>query len=645
MIIATAGHIDHGKTLLVKALTGIDADRLPEEKKRGMTLDLGFAYTDLTDGTKLGFIDVPGHERLVHNMLAGVTGIDCALLVIAADDGPMPQTREHLAILDLLGISRGMVALTKTDRVPAERVEEVREEIELLLLDSTLAEAPIFPVSSIFGEGIEALATHVTKLAAETEAKAVAGYFRLAVDRVFTVAGAGLVVTGTAFSGTVTREDRLWISGYGIEVRVRGIHANNAGSETGQAGDRLALNLTGIDKEDIARGDWLVGSERLRRHRKIDARLAVVADTSRALRHWTPVHVHLGATNVTGRIAVLGADSIAPGKSAFVQLVLDEAIGACALDRFIIRDQSAKETLGGGHVIDLFPPRRGRARPERLAILEALDTASHEQALADAIAIAENGIVLAEFTATRNLTDDGVKAVIADAGAVVTGQDADRVALSPSHWGARTAEVMKALDDFHAANPNRLGPASAQLRRTVRRFMPEPLFDGVVTSQIAKGCIASDGMLLHRPDHQPGLTGHEAKYWKILQPLMAAPPEAPPVIHDLAREAGLPVHAVMKTLRQAVRMGMAVQIAANRFFLPDPLRAHAAVFENMIAQTGTVSVSDFRKDAGIGRNLAVEVLEYFDRAGLSQRDGNVRRQARPADEVFATASAGGTLKG
>ncbi len=636
MIIATAGHIDHGKTLLVKALTGIDADRLPEEKKRGMTLDLGFAYTDLADGTKLGFIDVPGHERLVHNMLAGVTGIDCALLVIAADDGPMPQTREHLAILDLLGISRGMVALTKTDRVPAERVEEVREEIELLLLESTLAEAPVFPVSAITGDGIDALATHIALLAAETEAQAASGHFRLAVDRVFTVAGAGLVVTGTAFSGAVTREDRLWIAGYGIEVRVRGMHANNAESETGQAGDRLALNLAGIDKEDIARGDWLVGSDRLRRYRKIDARLKVVPDTRRALRHWTPVHVHLGATNVTGRVAVLGADSIAPGESALVQLVLDEAIGACAGDRFVIRDQSAQETLGGGHVIDLFPPRRGRARPERLAMLAALDNPSHEQALAGAIELAETGVSLSEFAATRNMTDGDVKAAIAEVGAVGAGQEPERVVLSPSHWGARTAEVMKALDDFHAANPDRLGPASAQLRRTVGRFMPEPLFDAVVTSQISTGCIASDGMLLHRPDHQPGLTGDEARHWKVLQPLMAETPQAPPVVHDMAREAGMPVHAVMKTMRRAVRMGMAVQIAANRFFLPDALRAQAAVFEKMIAQTGTVSVSDFRKDAEIGRNLAVEVLEYFDRAGLSQRDGNIRRQVRPADEVFGT---------
>ncbi len=380
MIVATSGHIDHGKTLLVKALTGTDADRLPEEKKRGMTLDLGFAYTDLANGARLGFIDVPGHERLVHNMLAGVTGIDCALLVVAADDGPMPQTREHLAILDILGIARGLVALTKIDRVPAERVTEVRDEIELMLADTTLADTPIFPVSAITGDGIEALTAQITALSVDTEARAEQGHFRLGVDRMFTVAGAGLVITGTAFSGRVAKEDRVWIAGFDTQARVRGIHANNADSEVGRAGDRLAINLAGVDRDDIARGDWLVASPCLGLYRKLDVRLKIVADARRPLRHWTPVHVHLGAKNVTGRVAVLGSETIEPGQSALAQLVLDEPLGACARDRFVIRDQSAQTTLGGGRVIDLFPPRRGRARADRLTMLGALDTSDHKTA-------------------------------------------------------------------------------------------------------------------------------------------------------------------------------------------------------------------------------------------------------------------------
>tara|TARA_R110002110_G_scaffold415612_2_gene651613 strand:+ start:78798 stop:80708 length:1911 start_codon:yes stop_codon:yes gene_type:complete len=634
MIIATAGHIDHGKTLLVKALTGIDADRLPEEKKRGMTLDLGFAYTDLENGTRLGFIDVPGHERLVHNMLAGVTGIDCALLVVAADDGPMPQTLEHLAILNILGISRGMVALTKIDRVDPARVEEAQAEIELLIGETSLAGAPVYPVSAITGDGIPELRARVADMAAETEIRTGNGHFRLAVDRVFTVAGAGLVVTGTAFAGTVAREDRLWVAGHDYQVRVRGIHANNQDSETGQAGDRLALNITGLNKDDIVRGDWLTADPRLGLYRKLDVRLHVVTDAKRPLRHWTPVHAHLGARNVTGRVAILGADSAAPGSSVLAQLVLDAPAGACVLDRFVIRDQSAQFTLGGGHVVDLHPPRRGRAKPGRLDFLAALDTADPTAAFAAALERSPTGISIEDFAAARNLTEAEKTAVLESTTAVVTGEDAAALALSAATWAARQSELLAALDQFHTRYPDRLGPAAAQLRKSLGRYIPEPLFDAITARLVADKTLSSDGMLLHRPDHQPGLTGDDAKRWDILQPLLNETPESPPVVHDLAQTAGLPVNGVGKTLRQAVRMGLAVQIAENRFFTPAALRAHAQTFETMIVAEGVVGVSPFRQQAGIGRNLAVEVLEYFDRVGLSRRDGNARHQLRPVAEVF-----------
>ncbi len=634
MIVATAGHIDHGKTLLVKALTGVDADRLPEEKKRGMTLDLGFAYADLENGARLGFIDVPGHERLVHNMLAGVTGIDCALLVVAADDGPMPQTLEHLAILDILGISRGMVALTKIDRVDPERVAEVLAEIELLIGETSLAGAPIYPVSAITGDGIGDLQQHVADMAAETETRAGNGHFRLAVDRVFTVAGAGLVVTGTAFAGTVAKEDRLWIAGHDTQVRVRGIHANNQDSDAGQAGDRLALNLAGLDKEDIERGDWLVADPALDLFRKLDVRLHVVADAKRPLRHWTPVHVHLGARNVTGRVALLGADSAPPGASVLAQLVLDAPVGVCVRDRFVIRDQSAQFTLGGGHVVDLHPPRRGRAKPERLDLLTALDTPDPVAAFAAALERSPTGISIADFSAARNLTMEETAATLVSTKAVVTGDGGTDLALSAETWADRQGELLTALDQFHTRYPDRLGPAAAQLRKSLGRYIPEPLFDAITARLVADKTLSSDGMLLHRPDHQPGLTGDDAKRWDVIEPLLNETPESPPVVHDLAQTAGLPVNGVGKTLRQAVRMGLAVQIAENRFFTPAALRAHAEVFEAMVAADGTVGVSPFRQKAGIGRNLAVEVLEYFDRVGLSRRDGNARHQVRPVAEIF-----------
>ncbi|MDX1376875.1 MAG: selenocysteine-specific translation elongation factor, partial [Burkholderiales bacterium] len=348
MIVATAGHVDHGKTSLVRALTGVDTDRLPEEKKRGLTIDLGFAYLPLAGAATIGFVDVPGHERFVHNMLSGVAGIDFALLVVAADDGPMPQTREHLAILDLLGVSQGAVALSKIDRVSEARVAEVRAALGTLLAPTGLAGAPIFPLSVVSDTGVGALKAHLEAAARALQPRAREGNFRLAVDRAFTIAGAGLVVTGTVVSGEVAVGDTVRALLAGEAARVRSIHAQNAAAGIGVAGERCALNLAGIDgKSPIERGDWIVAGTLPPAVRRFDARLRVLADEAGALAHWTPVHVHLGAADVTGRVAVLEGAGIAPGASGLVQLLLERPIGALGGDGFILRDQSSRRTLAG----------------------------------------------------------------------------------------------------------------------------------------------------------------------------------------------------------------------------------------------------------------------------------------------------------
>src|SRR3989449_10199 len=309
MIIGTAGHIDHGKTALIKAITGMDADRLPEEKARGITIDLGYAFYPLPQGAVLGFIDVPGHERFVHNMLAGATGIDFVLLVVAADDGVMPQTREHMEIIDLLGVKRGAVALTKIDRVESARVAAARAEIEALLRGTALAGSPVFALSSINGDGVPALRAHLEAVAASPPpAGAADGCFRLAVDRCFTLAGSGTVVTGTVFSGSVGVGDHLLVSPPGWEVRVRSIHAQNRAAERGAAGQRCALSLAGVEKKDIARGDWVLEPAVHAPTARFDASLKVPPAAARAVRHWTPGHVHLRAGEAGGPRAPAGVD-------------------------------------------------------------------------------------------------------------------------------------------------------------------------------------------------------------------------------------------------------------------------------------------------------------------------------------------------
>ena len=369
MIIATAGHIDHGKTCLVEALTGVHSDRLPEEQRRGMSIDLGFAYASLTPELAVGFVDVPGHEKFVRNMLAGVTAVDCALLVVAADDGPMPQTREHLDILDLLGIRHGVVALTKIDRVDSDRVDEVQTDIQNLLARTTLADADIIPVCAPEGIGIDELKLALSRHSGRTVPRTEDG-FRLAIDRSFSLSGAGLVVTGHVFSGAINVDDTVLITPQGVEARVRGIHANDKPAERGTAGERCALNLAGagIRREQVQRGQWVVAEGRTRPHNGW-MRECMPGTAAKPLTHWTPVHFHLGTQDVTARLALLEADTIEPGESGLVRVMPNKPLAAWVGDRFIVRDQSARRTIAGGEVLDAQPPARGRAKPERLDVL------------------------------------------------------------------------------------------------------------------------------------------------------------------------------------------------------------------------------------------------------------------------------------
>ncbi|MBM3604384.1 MAG: selenocysteine-specific translation elongation factor, partial [Alphaproteobacteria bacterium] len=372
MIVGTAGHIDHGKTALVKALTGTDADRLAEEKARGITIDLGFAYADLGSGAITGFVDVPGHERLIHTMLAGAGGIDLALLVVAADDGIMPQTAEHLAILDLLGLDRGLVALTKADLADAVRRAEVTAQIGAVLAGSRLAGAPIIPVSSLTGEGLDDLRAALIAAEAQTTQRRTDGSFRLAVDRSFTLSGAGTVVTGTVLTGRVALGDLVTVSPSGLAARVRGIHAQNRPATEGLAGQRCALNLAGeaIAKDAIHRGDMVLAPALHAPTDRIDARLSVLPGEPKSVGTWFPARLHSHAVEVGARVVPL-ADPIAPGAAGPVQIVLDRPIAAAVGDRFILRDVSASRTIGGGRFLDLRPPARKRRTPERLALIDA----------------------------------------------------------------------------------------------------------------------------------------------------------------------------------------------------------------------------------------------------------------------------------
>jgi selenocysteine-specific elongation factor len=640
MIIATSGHIDHGKTVLVKALTGIDTDRLPEEKKRGISIDLGYAYAPLDDDQILGFIDVPGHERFVRNMLAGVTGIDYALLVVAADDGPMPQTEEHLAILDLLGLRSGAVALTKIDRVDADRIEEVGELMEVLLDGTALEGAPVFPVSGITGEGVEALRDHLHQVAREAGEASPHGHFRLAIDRRFTVPGAGLVVTGTVFSGAVANEDRLMVSPGGLAVRVRGIHAQNRESEAGRIGQRCALNIAGqgLDKDKIHRGDWIVAARAHAPTSRLDARIRLLRSEARPLKHWTPVHLHLGAADVSARVAVLGDRQITPGETALVQLVLDQPIAAVRDDRLILRDQSAVRTMAGGRIIDPFAPARGRSRPDRLEAVAAMEIDDAAEALGALLALSPWGVDLPRFALARNLTDDEAEDLWRRVDVVRLGRPGEEVGMDPDRWRALRDQALSALATWHEKHPDRFGPAENALRLSFDRPPRPELFEQLIADLAASGNLVSANKQVRLPDHQPVMADKDKKLWAIVRPALEAGGLQPPAVHDLAGDLGMAPEPLFGFLRRAAAQGLVLHIGKNRFLMPDAVRELGEIAESLALQIegGMITAAAFRGESGIGRNLAIEVLEHFDKAGFTKRTGDARSILKPAAQIFGS---------
>jgi len=589
VIVATAGHVDHGKTSLVKALTGVDTDRLPQEKKRGMTIDLGFAYLE-----SIGFVDVPGHERFIRNMLCGVAGIDFALLVVAADDGPMPQTHEHLAILDLLGVSRGAIVLTKVDRVPRERAETVASEIAALVAPTALAGAPVFPVCTLDGTGIPELKAHLLHAGSTIESRKASGNFRLSVDRCFTLAGAGLVVTGTAMSGEISAGSEVRSALTGARARVRSIHAQNAPAGKGLAGQRLALNLAGWEgKAPVARGDWIVAGAVAQPVRRFDARLRVVGRG--ALAHWIPVHVHLGAADVPGRVALLD-------ETGLVQLVLDRPIGALRGDRFIVRDQSARRTLGGGSVIDIFPPLRGRAKPARLAWLGAMECDDDAAALEALLALSPAGVKMARFAANRNLP-------------AATGWR-----FSEAHWRALREKALANTAAWHARLPDAVGPAEDRVLDGTR--VPREVVRSVAEELIREGRIVRDGTGVRLPGHRVELSPADAALWKKIEPRLEG--LRPPSLAELAAAAGIDAKKLESALSRAARQGLVVRVSKTRFFRPAPLQDLGQMAQDVARTGATLTAAAFRDRTGIGRNLAIEVLEYFDRIRFTRRVGDAR---------------------
>ncbi|CAG0981486.1 Selenocysteine-specific elongation factor [Burkholderiales bacterium] len=629
MIVGTAGHIDHGKTTLVKALTGVDCDRLKEEKARGITLDLGYAYAD---GGTLGFVDVPGHERLVHNMLAGATGIDFVLLVVAADDGPMPQTREHLAIISLLGLTRGAVALTKVDVVSPERRVEAQAEVAALLAEFALGAFPVYELSAQSGEGIEALHTALAAAAGQNPMRASDGGFRLAIDRCFTLPGVGVVVTGAAHAGRVNVGDTVCLSPPGRRLRVRGLHAQDQPSATGQAGQRLALNLAGdLEKSEVARGMWVLAPALHLPVQRVQGRLRLLAGEAAPLKHWTSVHCHLGAEDVLARVALLEGESLAPGDDMLVELLLERPIGALRGDRFILRDQSATRSLGGGVLLDVLPPTRHKRERERLAYLAALAGPDPAPALRLALAQRPSGVDLTAEMRQANWPEARAEALWQSLDLVVVAEGERRVGFSREVWTALGDRVIAAAGAEHERAPDMPGVERDRLRRLSAPGLSRIGFDRLLQELAAAGELLTRGSWLHRPGHQAELAAGDRELWHTLKPLLAAEPYNPPRVRDIARATGIAEDRVRRLLKSVARVGEVYPVAHDHYFSAAAVADLAARVAKLSQTYGAARAAPLRDDIGGGRKVAIHILEFFDRVGYTRRvrDDHLLRDPEP----------------
>jgi selenocysteine-specific elongation factor len=639
MIIGTAGHIDHGKTSLVRALTGVETDRLKEEKARGISIDLGFAYLPAPDRSVLGFVDVPGHEKFIHNMLAGATGIDFVILVVAADDGIKPQTLEHLAIIDLLGIERGVVALTKADLAAPPWQAKVSADIAHLLKNTKLADAPIIPVSTLTGDGISELREHLFDTAHTIRARAASGRFRLAVDRSFTLTGAGTVVTGTILSGAVSNGDRVVISPTGLTARVRSIHAQNQPSPHGVAGQRCALNLAGdsISKDAISRGDMVLDPELHAPTSRVDVELRLLASEQKPLTQWMPARLFHASADTAARLVLLEDAPIAPGHAGLVQLVLDRPIAAATGDRFVLRDTTSQRTIGGGTFLDLRAPARKRRTPERLAQLRAHRIGDPQAALATMLETAPRFVELSAFARDRAVSAAQVQEIIERLSIVVSQTPGGTFGMSAPVWLELKRTLLSKLQAFHADNPDLPGIGLERLRLQLEPRLPAPALLSVLQGLVRSKDVALDGAWVRLASHEVRLTDDDERLWARIAPMLAGAERfRPPRVRDIATLLGLREADVRRLLKLLGRMGRVDEVALDHFFLRATVAEMVGIIVDL-SQTqpaGQFIASQFRDRLDNGRKVAIQILEFFDRHGVTLRRGDLRRINRHRLDLF-----------
>ena len=624
--IGTAGHVDHGKSTLIQALTGIDPDRLREEKERGMTIDLGFAWLTLPSGREISIVDVPGHERFIKNMLAGVGGIDAALLVVAADEGVMPQTREHVDILTLLGIDRGLVALTKKDLVDQEWLDLVAEETAEALKTTSLAGATIVPVSALGGDGLAELTRQLDALLEQTAPKRDVGRPRLPVDRVFSLGGFGTVVTGTLLDGSIRLGQELQLLPDGLKTRARGLQSHKAKVEVAPPGRRVAINLGGVSTEEVQRGDVVAAPGALRATTALDVRLRLLSDAPRPLANATAVGFHTGTAEAVGKVTLLDRDALGPGQEGWAQVRLRTPVAVAKNDLFIVRQLSPGVTLGGGQIVDPAPRRRHRRKqPAVIAALETLAKGTPEEVLLKAIELREPVEARAVLQGSGLDTDAAsaaLEALVASGQVVRLGS----TVISGSGWRRLAEHAHDQIAHYHRQFPLRAGIPKEELKS--RLGLTPRLFGDVLTRLVAGGEVVDQGATLRSAAHEIALTPAQEQAAAGLLALLSQNPLSPPALPDarqtLAAANGAVAAVDDELLGALVQQGRIVRVSEDLAFSADAYERMVDQVVDHLKTNGKITVAEVRDLFGTSRRYVLGLLEHLDRERITRRLGDER---------------------
>ncbi len=633
-VIGTAGHVDHGKSTLVRAMSGIDPDRLREEKERGMTIDLGFAWVTLPTGESVGIVDVPGHADFIKNMLAGVGSVDAALLVVAADEGVMPQTREHLNILDLLEVSTGVVAITKADMAESDDwLELVQADVAETLVGTALENAPIIPVSAVTGQGVDELLTTLGDILKKTPPRADKGRPRLFIDRVFTISGFGTVVTGTLIDGTFSVGQEVEIQPTGLKARIRGLQSHKKAVDTVAPGNRVAINLSGINKTDLSRGDVVTTPGWLESAQLIDTRLRCLPESPHPLKHNQLVDVFVGAMEVSAHLRLLNDREILPGDTGWVQLRLARRIPTVRGDHFIIRQPSPSITIGGGVVVDPMPLRRHRRfRPQIIRRLESLAHGTPEDLLLGEIdrlgvaqvrALANQSALSADaFAATLQslLARGDVFAVPrGDAPPAIPNPGASKVVVSSAAgWGNVVAQIQRFLSAYHTANPLRRGMPRGELMSRLK--LETGIFNRVIDFARQENIIGANETAVWLAEHSPQFSPHQQQMMDALLKKFAANPMATPSYKESLKALG----GDEELLNAMLEGEKLMRLSADVLVLPQTFADFVDWLRDFVAKNGSVTVAQVRDAFSTSRKYALALLEYCDSQGITRREGDER---------------------